>query len=179
MMNTDDTTLIARCRKGDDAAFEILYNRYRLQLYGYLNHLLSSRRDLVEDIFQQVWIKASANWSRYDDRQRLFAWLCRIAHNLVMDFYRGDGKREFIELPETLMSDEESPAAHLSRSALEQALQKAIRSLPGPQRQVVELRTQGVSFNDIAKQLGTNLNTALGRMHYAVKALQKELADFL
>lgn len=175
MEELNDTTLVARCRKGDERAFEVLYHRYRLPLFGYLNRLLIGRRDQVDDIFQQVWIRAAGNWHRYDDRQRLLAWLCRIGHNLVMDFYRGEGKREFVELTEQLAA--ESPPDGPDKEALDAALQRAISLLPANQREVVELRTHGVSFQEIANRLGLSLNTALGRMHYAVLNLRKHMMD--
>ena len=66
----------------------MLYQRYRLPLYSYIHKLMPTESSQVDDIFQQVWVKAVSNWSRYTDQQKLLAWLCRIAHNLVMDYYR-------------------------------------------------------------------------------------------
>ena len=68
-----DAELLALCRQGDDQAFEVLYNRYRLPLFSYLHRLLPGRADVVDDIFQQTWLKATQNLGRYTDQQRFLA----------------------------------------------------------------------------------------------------------
>ena len=83
--NISDSELIARARQRDESAFNVLYARYRLQLFSYLNKLLPGDHQMVDDLFQQVWLKVVTNWERYDDQQKFLAWLCRIGHNLVMD----------------------------------------------------------------------------------------------
>ena len=63
-----------------------------MPLFSYLNRLLPNQPSEVGDLFQQTWVKAISNWAKYDERQKFFAWLCRIAHNLVMDMYRANGR---------------------------------------------------------------------------------------
>lgn len=174
-----DAELLVLCRHGDDQAFEVLYNRYRLQLFSYLHRLLPGRADVVDDLFQQTWIKATQNLERYTDQQRFLAWLCRIAHNLVMDFFRAQKHLDDSEVPENLVASEPSPDEVVAREQRAQALDAAIRQLPPEQREIIALRSQGIAFKDIATQKGISLNTALGRMHYAVQNLRKNLADFL
>ncbi len=174
-----DKDLVNLCRAGDDAAFTELYNRYRLQLFAYLHRLLPSDKALVDDLFQQVWIKAVRNWQRYTDQQLLLAWLCRIAHNLVMDHFRSNAGRDTVEIDENLMADTFNPEEALHQLKLDEALQNAIEQLPPDQQEIVRMRMQGISFKEIAAQKNLSLNTALGRMHYAVQNLRKLIADYI
>lgn len=174
-----DMDLIQRCIAGDDESFTILYQRYRLPLFSYLHKLLHGQHDRVDDFFQQVWIKALKNFSGYSDQQRFLAWLCRIAHNLVMDYYRSSDSQEMSEIQENVLSDGLDPQEILMQQGLEEALQQAIGQLSDEQQEIVRMRINGISFKDIAAQKNISLNTALGRMHYAVKNLRRLLADFL
>lgn len=174
-----DKSLVIRCRTGDDLAFTELYNRYRLQLFSYLHRLLPSDKALVDDIFQQVWIKAVRNWHRYTDQQLLLAWLCRIAHNLVMDHYRSSAGKQTVEIDENLMADTFNPEEALNQQKLDDALQDAIKQLPLEQREIVLLRIDGIGFKEIAERKQISINTALGRMRYAVLGLRKLLAEHL
>jgi len=174
-----DNELVERCRVGDEDAFNELYGRYRLPLFSYLHRLLPGKKALVDDFFQQVWIKAVRNWKRYTDQQLLLAWLCRIAHNLVMDHYRSNSNKEMVEINENLVADTFNPEEILNQQKLDEALQNAIESLPSEQKEIVTLRIQGISFKEIAEQKQISLNTALGRMHYAIRNLRKIMAEYL
>ncbi len=175
----NDIDLITRCMDGDDESFNILYYRYRLPLFAYLHKLLPDQQDKVDDFFQQVWIKAVKNFPNYADQQRFLAWLCRIAHNLVMDYYRSANSKKTLEIQENILSDGLNPQEILLQQGLEEALQEAILQLSAEQQEVVRLRMRGISFKDIAQQLQISLNTALGRMYYAVQNLRKLMADFI
>ena len=174
-----ETELLQLCRQGNETAFEALYQRMRLPLFAYLHRLLPGRADQADELFQQTWVKFVQNLDRYTDQQKLLAWLCRIAHNLAMDFFRS---RKFLtdaELPESYAAKSRSPDEILAREQREAALANAIRELPSDQREIIELRSQGISFKEIAARKGVPLNTALGRMHYAVQTLRKKLSEFL
>ena len=178
--NISDIQLIEQCRSGDERAFDLLYARYRLPLFSYLHKLLPDDKSLVDDLFQQVWIKASRNWDKYSDQQKLLAWLCRIAHNAVMDHYRRSKKMQTVELSDADgFSEYEQADDHHDRVLLENALEDAIQELSDEQREVVEMRRNGMSFKDIAEKQKTNLNTALCRMHYAINNLRAKLKDFV
>jgi RNA polymerase sigma factor (sigma-70 family) len=174
-----DHVLVERCRKGDEQAFEVIYNRYRLPLFSYLHKLLPGNNPLVDDIFQQVWLKVVTNWQNYREQQRLLAWICRIAHNLVMDHYRRQGRAEMVELTDNLASSYTSAQEEIDNSLLESALEKATERLSPDQREVFLLRKQGVSFKEIAEIQKANLNTVLGRMHYAVRKVREMLTEFM
>ncbi len=174
-----DQVLVERCRAGDEQAFEVIYSRYRLPLFSYLHKLLPGNNPLVDDMFQQVWLKVVTHWQSYREQQRLLAWICRIAHNLVMDHYRRQGQTEMVELTENLASSYTSAQEEMDNSLLEVALEKATAQLSADQREVFLLRKQGVSFKEIADIQKTNLNTVLGRMHYAVRKMREMLAEFM
>ena len=174
-----DLELITRCRQGDEDAFQILYQRYRLPLFSYLHKLLPGQNALVDDMFQQTWIKAVRNWEKYSHQQKLLAWLCRIAHNLVMDHFRSKAQMETVELSDIFISSYDSAETLMDQETLETALQQAISELSAEQQEVLELRRKGVSFKEIARIQNTNINTVLGRMHYAIKNLKDKLASYL
>ena len=178
--NSNDMQLVERCRSGDERAFEQLYVRYRLPLFSYLHKLMPGDPSMVDDIFQQVWIKANRNWDKYSDQQKLLAWLCRIAHNAVMDHYRKSRRMPMVEMTEQMDFANDSDTGHsIDQKAFDDALEAAIAELSEDQREVVELRRQGVSFKEIAERQQTNLNTALCRMHYAISNLRNKLKDFM
>lgn len=174
-----DNELIALCLGGREAAFDVLYHRYRRQLFSYLHRLLPGRKETIEDLFQQTWVKAARKLENYTDQQRFLAWLCRIAHNLVMDHFRSGEGDEMYEVPETLAAALPSPDQAIISAQLETAMTAAIAKLPPPQQEIIRLRKQGMPFKDIAEAQGISTNTALGRMHYAVINLRKMLADYL
>lgn len=175
----NDIDLVIKSREGDEDAFAVLYQRYRLPLYSYIHKLMPTDSSQVDDIFQQTWVKAVRNWSRYRDQQKLLAWLCRIAHNLVMDFYRSRSRAPMTELSETLAAESRPVYEDMDREAFDEALAAATERLSTEQREVLMLRKRGVSFKEIAAMQKTNINTVLGRMHYAVRNLRTMLADYL
>lgn len=176
--NLDDSELIKLCNCGVEGAFDVLYSRYRLQLFSYLHRLMPERPSAVDDIFQQTWIKACRNFSKYQDRQQFFAWLCRIGHNLVMDFYRSKSNAATVELSEHIPCEQALPDV-MMREQLYEAMQEAITQLPEEQQTVVRMRNAGITFKEIAERQQISLNTALGRMHYAVQHLRKLLDEHL
>jgi len=172
-----DSDLILRCKDGDEDAFEALYHRYRLQLYSYLNRLLPGQQALVDDLFQEAWMKVLDGLPRYQHQYRFISWLFRIAHNLVIDYIRRESRLEDVPLDENLQVPAASPVPWqaMAESERRQQVASAIAELSAEQREVVLLRQQGVAFKDIAEIQRVSINTVLGRMHYAVKKLQRAL----
>lgn len=176
---TDDPALIRRCLAGDHDAFHALYGRFRLQLYSYLGKMFPGNTHLVDDLFQQTWLRVLDNLGRYEHRQQFASWLFRIAHNLAVDHVRRQGRRETVELDERLPDEGlEEAWEKMDRETLLQAVAAATATLAPEQREVLALRQQGIPFREIAELQNTNINTVLGRMHYAVKRLQRMLADY-
>lgn len=177
---TDDLKLIRRCLAGDHEAFHVLYGRYRLQLYSYLGKMLPGDTHLVDDLFQQTWLRVLENLDRYEHRQKFISWLFRIAHNLVVDQVRRQGRREMVEIDDKLADEDACEAwEEMDRETLIKAVAEAAASLAPEQQEVLALRQQGVAFREIAEIQHTNINTVLGRMHYAVKRLRRILSDYV
>jgi len=170
-----DMELIAKYLANDCEAFDILYNRYRKQLYAYLNRLIPSQHALADDIFQQTWIRVIRRLPNYKDSQKFLAWVMRIAHNLTIDHFRKN-KHEFAcentENIKLFSSDKLQPWIDLDRAELAEALDLCIAKLNDNQREVFLLRQEEISFKEIAEIQGASINTALGRMQYAIKNLR-------
>lgn len=178
--STNDLKLIRRCQAGDQEAFEDLYGRYRLQLYSYLGKMLSGNSHLVDDLFQQTWIRVLDNLGRYEHRQRFISWLFRIAHNLVVDHVRRHARREMVEVDDRLADESVGEAwEDMDRETLLRAVAKGAETLSPEQQEVLALRQQGVPFREIAEIQDASINTVLGRMHYAVKRLRRMLCDYV
>jgi RNA polymerase sigma-70 factor (ECF subfamily) len=175
-----DRELIRKYLEGDGEAFEVLYRRYRLPLYGYLNGFVPGRSAVADDLFQQTWVQALGALERYRHQERFSAWLFRIAHNLAMDYFRQPaGEREPLP-PEDMEAvagadGHGSPWEQLSEAEFRAALGAAVAGLAPAQREVLLLRQQGVAFKEIARIQNSGINTVLGRMHYAVQHLRRRL----
>ena len=102
-METDktDLELIREFQSGSSPAFDALYERYRRPLYGYVNRQMQGHTSQADDVFQQTWMRAIDNLSTYRDQEKFSAWLMRIAHNLIIDYYRSLKRRAEDELDET------------------------------------------------------------------------------
>jgi len=178
----DDRELIARYLEDDDAAaFSQLYERYRKQLYAYLNRLLSGQQAVADDLFQQSWIRVVRQLPRYRHREKFLAWLMRIAHNLAMDHYRRhrhESSQEDFDNREWFSPGGDEPWRNLDRAELGRVLDGCIGKLPPEQREVFLLRQEEVAFREIAGIQDCSINTALGRMQYALRNLQRCLAGW-
>jgi RNA polymerase sigma-70 factor (ECF subfamily) len=170
-----DAELIARYLSGDGAAFEILYEKYKRQLYSYIRRLLSGRDSPCDDIFQQTWIKAIANFANYKESERFLAWIMRISHNLAMDYFRKYSKEDlddFSSDKSEMFSTFDSPWRQLHRKELVGAIDECAAKLPLEQREVFLFRADDIAFKDIAEIQNCSINTVLARMHYAIKSLR-------
>ena len=180
-----DMELILAYRNGNADAFDILYERYRRQLYAYLNKLLPGRQAQADDMFQQTWIRAIAKLDRYQEREMFLAWLLRIAHNLTIDSFRAGRRRneetlcdETAETAEAAAGHAVSPAREMDRRELADAIDRAVEKLPPDQREVFLLRQEDVAFREIAEIQNCSINTCLARMRYAVMNLRSALREW-
>ena len=172
-----DKQLIARCGNGDEQAFEMLYQRYRRQLYSYLNKLVPGQSALADDLYQQTWIKLLKSLPRYRHQGKFLSWVFRVAHNLAIDHFRRESKQQFVVVDEQLPDPTPISWDKIDTEGLYERLGRAIQELPADQREVVLLRQQEISFKEIAEIQDASINTVLGRMHYAIKKLRSMLAD--
>lgn len=175
-----DNDLVRRIAAGSEHSFAILHNRYHRKVQGYIN-LFIRRQDVVDDIAQEVFIKAyrSLKEGHYQENGKFVPWIMRIAKNMVIDYYRKDSPI-FVEdgSPSDLkmrnMPSDESPDLSLMKKQQQFRIKSLINELPKEQREVVLLRYYiGLSFKEIAEYTNVSINTALGRMRYALINLKK------
>lgn len=177
-----DEQLVMAYSKGDNASFDTLLGRYEEKLFSYIFFYVRNQ-ELAEDIFQDTFVKAivTIKQGRYAESGKFQAWITRIAHNLIIDYFRQ-------EKNENLISNDESDVdllnnISLSEGTIERALiegqirddvRALVRLLPENQREVVYMRFyQNLSFKEIAEQTNASINTALGRMRYAILNLRR------
>jgi RNA polymerase sigma-70 factor (ECF subfamily) len=180
-----DQALLDLYIQGRREAFEELVLRHQTKLYNYI--LMMVRQPaLAEDIFQETFVKVirSVREGKYYDDGKFFSWVTRIAHNLIIDHFRREKKMKMIS-----SDNDDAPltsvavlAASTEEDMVKNQMLKEVRNLiehlPFEQREVVIMRIyMDMSFKEIADQTGVSLNTALGRMRYALINLRKMLAQ--
>ena len=173
-----DKKYIKRYLKGDQEAFNMLYEKYRKPLYSYLNSLVPKYPQLSNDLYQQAWIKAIDNFSKYNSKGTFYSWIARIAHNLFIDYYR-KSKKEICDSSEYRHTTNVNPRNKIEHKEFSKHLRSQLLMLNVDQREVFLLRQQGVSFKEIAEMQNVGLNTVLGRMRYAVDKLRELLKDHI
>ena len=178
MEDADDMVLIKAYTAGNERAFEILYRRYRKQLYGYLYNLMSGNASEAEEVFEETWIKVIDKLPSYRDEGKFSAWLFRVARNIFIDTVRRN-KRSALPLESGDLPDvpdwSRRPEKELEEQETAAVIAGALDQLPADQKEVFLLRQQELSFKEIAEIQACSVNTVLGRMHYAVRNLKKLL----
>ncbi|MBD8390242.1 sigma-70 family RNA polymerase sigma factor [Dysgonomonas sp. BGC7] len=182
LISMTDEELVIDYSNGNNLAFDILLTRHKQSIYNYI-YFTVRNRELAEDIFQETFIKAivTIRQGRYTETGRFRGWISRIAHNLIIDHFRQ-------EKNENTVSNDEAPVDLLNNPALcdgtiedelvkmqiTSDIRKLITYLPDTQREVLEMRYyQDLSFKEIADQTGVSINTALGRMRYAILNIRR------
>ena len=172
--------------KGDQSAIESLITRHRSKVYTYIV-LTIKNQQLAEDLFQETFIKViqSLRGGKYKDNGRFLSWVIRIAHNLIIDHFRKEKQMNSISNDDTevdLFNSQKFSDKNIEEiivsSQIKSELRTLINELPSDQREVVLLRHYGeLSFKEIADQTGVSINTALGRMRYALINLRKMINE--
>lgn len=184
--NLDDYALVERYIAGDQACIEELIKRHKNRVYTYIL-LIVKNQQLAEDIFQDTFIKVikSLNKGRYYDKGKFLSWVLRISHNLIIDHYR---KQKLLNtVPNEsgdmdLFNNRKLAELNVEETIVQNQVMKEVRMLiellPDDQKQVVYLRHYcEMSFKEIADQTGVSINTALGRMRYALINMRKMMKD--
>lgn len=175
-----DQQLVKMYAAGDNQAFETLLFRHKDKVYTYIFHILRNR-ELSEDIFQETFIKAInvIREGRYTDSGKFLPWINRIAYNMIIDHFR-KSKRENVftcddeEMFQQFLSTEQSVEDVLVHEQLLGDVVQLLDYLPQTQHDVVRMRVfEELSFLEIAAETNVSLNTALGRMRYALINLRK------
>lgn len=171
---------------GNSSAFEILLGRYKSRVYSYI-FLIVRNREIAEDVFQDTFIKAitTIQQGRYVETGRFLGWINRIAHNLIIDYFRKE-KNENTFSTDGLEYDFVNNAKYSEKSFEdvinnEQVLQDVVQLidyLPESQQEVVRMRFfENLSFKEIAERTDVSINTSLGRMRYALMNMRKIAID--
>ena len=182
---TDDM-LVGLYSDGDGKAFEILLNRYKEKLYSYIMFVVRNR-DLADDIFQETFVKVIVTLQRggYTCNGKFGAWITRIAHNLIIDGFRQErnentvrnDEREYDLFNDARLSDSNIEDNMINEQTLRD-VRRLMDMLPDNQREVVFMRYyQDLRFKEIADITGVSINTALGRMRYALINMRKMAAE--
>ena len=177
-----DERLIALYVDGNNEAFDVLIDRHKDRVYSYILHYVKNP-ELADDIFQETFVKAivTIKQNRYVENWRFSAWITRIAHNLIFDYFRKE-KSENLQSTDAgdiniLNRKELSEATvedHIILSQIETDIHRLIMALPENQREVLQLRYfKDMSFKEIAMLTNVSINTALGRMRYAILNMRK------
>lgn len=185
-MSLSDTILIAEFISGNGNSFSILLDRYQKRVYGFIYSKVHDP-DLADDIFQDTFIKVVKNLrlGKYNDEGRFLSWVIRIAHNLIMDHYRKikrlpkhESKIENFDVLDRLAEQNSSIEESMIETQIHADLSLLIEELPDSQKEVLRMRLfQDMSFKEIGDQTGVSINTALGRMRYAVINLRKMIEE--
>ena len=178
-----DAILVSQYISGNEVALSHLINRHKSKIYGFIYSKVQDK-DVANDIFQDAFIKVihTLKSNKYNEEGKFLPWVIRISHNLIIDSYRRDNKMPMQRDKEeysvfNYMIDSSPNIEHfLVNSQIELDIKKLIDMLPEDQKEVVTLRIyDDLSFKEIADQTGVSINTALGRMRYALLNLRKNI----
>ncbi len=176
-----DNELILRYQEGDASCFGALLERYQAKVYGYIFSVVKDK-ETADDIFQETFYKVivTIKSGQYKDENKFVHWVMRIAHNLIVDYFRRNNKMPLVpnrpesDVLDNLKIQDENAEYAIMKKQTSQNIRKLVKMLPPEQRRVVILRHYGkCDFKDIAARTGVSINTALGRMRYAIINLRR------
>ncbi len=181
-----DDKLVKMYADGDNAAFETLLNRYKSRVYSYI-YFIVRNSDVCEDVFQETFIKAiiTIKQGRYKENGKFLAWINRIAHNLIIDYFRksqsentrsnDDYDYDLLNLSELTDKNVEDEIVYCQ---VLNDVARIVEHLPESQQEVIRMRYyDDLSFKEIAEKTGVSINTALGRMRYAIMNMRRIAID--
>jgi RNA polymerase sigma-70 factor (ECF subfamily) len=176
-----EAVLVKQYIDGDEKSLSTLINRHQQKIFSFIFSKVYDK-DLAEDIFQDTFIKVIRTLKRgkYNEEGKFLPWVMRIAHNLVIDHFRKsnrmpkfEGKGDF-EILDFMTDDDLNAERQIIKSQIETDLHELIKELPQDQLEVLEMRIfKEMSFKEIAFKTDVSINTALGRMRYALINLRK------
>ena len=176
-----DADLVKNYINGDENALAILIKRHQSKIYGFIYSKVTDR-DISDDIFQDTFIKVikTLKSNSYNEEGKFLPWVMRISHNLIVDHFRKTKKMPMYRETEefsifSIMSDDSLTIENkMIFDQVEVDLKKIIEELPEDQKEVLVMRMyQDMSFKEISELTGVSINTALGRMRYALMNLRK------
>lgn len=178
--------LIRSYLNGNHSSLQTLIERHQSRLYSYI-FLMVKDRQLADDVFQDTYVKVinTLKLGNYKDEGKFIQWVMRIAHNLIIDHFRKSKKIPFVEsnnsdydIFDTIRFTDPSIEEQLVTTQIHKDVRRLLHFLPDEQKEVIFLRCYaGLSFKDIAEQTEVSINTALGRMRYALINLRKLIEE--
>jgi RNA polymerase sigma-70 factor (ECF subfamily) len=180
-----DQQLISLYLSGDEAAFEFLLNRHQQQVYSKIFFIVRDS-DLANDLFQDTFIKVvnTLKGGKYNEEGKFLPWVLRIAHNISIDHFRRGKKMRMMratdefDVFDTLPSDQMHAEDQMIQDQIHQDVRELLDCLPEEQREVVHMRIEReLSFQEIADETGVSINTALGRMRYALINMRRAMEE--
>jgi len=181
-----DYELITRFIKGEESCFEELIHRHKNKVFAYINLYIRDQA-LAEDIFQDTFLKViqSVKAGKYSDNGKFLSWVMRIAHNLIIDNFRRVKQMNTISndnYESDLFNSIKLADDNIENEIIKRQIQKDVRTmisfLPDDQKEVVILRHYAdLSFKEIADLTGVSINTALGRMRYALINMRRMMEE--
>lgn len=177
----NDQELVRSYLEGNEKAFELLLQRHKRKVWSHI-YLMVRDREITEDLFQEAFIKVvhTLKTGKYNEEGKFLPWVMRIAHNLVIDHFRRNKKMPMVRSNDdhdvfaTISQPGKNVEQRMVNVQIDEDVRKLIDHLPEEQREVVVMRTYlGMSFKEIADQTDVSINTALGRMRYALINMRK------
>lgn len=184
----DDSRLVDAYVLGNESALAELIDRHKNKVYGFIFSKVLDK-DITEDIFQDTFVKVilTLKEGKYNEEGKFLPWVMRIAHNLTIDYFRS--RRRMPVVGETFLDEdfsifdfladpEDCTETKIIKEQIDKELRQIIDFLPDDQQEVLRLRIfKGLSFKEIAEETDVSINTALGRMRYALINLRKVIED--
>jgi RNA polymerase sigma factor (sigma-70 family) len=176
-----DATLVSQYIQGDEPSLSILIKRHQQRLYSFIYSKVYDR-DVTEDVFQDTFIKVIRTLKRgnYNEEGKFLPWVMRIAHNLVIDHFRKNKRMPKFnnsgdfDIFSVLSDSSLNAEGELVQSQIVQDVRAMVEKLPEDQKSVLVMRMYNdMSFKEISENTGVSINTALGRMRYALINLRK------
>ncbi|MFT4756720.1 MAG: RNA polymerase sigma factor (sigma-70 family) [Flavobacteriales bacterium] len=181
----DDSKLVCSYIDGNDKALNVLVQRHQQRVFSFVMMKVKNS-DVANDIFQDTFIKVikTLREGKYNEEGKFLPWLMRIAHNLTIDFFRKNKRMAFVNSTEDfnvvdiIPEESKNIEGEMVQNQIENDLRKLIDELPEEQREVLIMRHYAdMSFKDIAEQTHVSINTALGRMRYALINIRKLIEE--
>ncbi|MBE0664122.1 MAG: sigma-70 family RNA polymerase sigma factor [Bacteroidales bacterium] len=180
--HVSDQELISRYLSGEHSSLEQLINRHQNRVFAYILMVVKDKH-LADDIFQDTFIKVvnTLRSGTYKEEGKFIQWVMRIAHNLIIDHFRKakripvvENKNDDFDIFSSIRLTDDSIEDRMIIEQIHEDVRKLIEYLPSEQKEVLMMRHySGMSFKDIAEQTDVSINTALGRMRYALINLRK------
>ena len=176
-----DNVLVANYMKGNEKSLEVLIERHKQRIFGYIYSKVLDR-SVADDIFQDTFVKIINNlkMGKYNEEGKFLSWTLRVSHNLIMDHFRKERRRPVLKNSEefdffSVISDTTLNAEKQAiKNQIHDDVRKIVNTLPQEQKEVLVMRLyNNMSFKEIANNSGTSINTSLGRMRYALVNMRK------